>query len=321
LLILTATDDVTADYLCKRVVAHGIPALRIDTDTFSRDGFVEYRSDSIIVRMGDRSFAPEELTNVWCRRPRGILVHGSPDDAGTLHTSREWGAALDSFLCHVATPRWMNHPAANVRASSKLFQLGAARSVGLRVPDTLVTSNSEEALTFFSTCGGRVVAKPLSVGYVERPDGTLEGKIYTTRVLEHYLRDSSLLARCPTLLQQQVTKGVDVRVTAVDQQLVAMYLRPSKGSVAPVDIRRVDASRLVYERAIVPDHVSSRLLQLMSLLDIRFGALDFIETPDGEWFFLEVNPNGQWAWMDLLGASDIAELFVNSFGGENVRRN
>jgi hypothetical protein len=36
---------------------------------------------------------------------------------------------------------------------------------------------------------------------------------------------------------------------------------------------------------------------------------------DGEWQFLEINPNGQWAWMDLLGGTEIYELFIKAMGG------
>lgn len=36
---------------------------------------------------------------------------------------------------------------------------------------------------------------------------------------------------------------------------------------------------------------------LLRHADLLYGALDFIVTPSGEWIFLELNPNGQWAWI------------------------
>jgi glutathione synthase/RimK-type ligase-like ATP-grasp enzyme len=36
----------------------------------------------------------------------------------------------------------------------------------------------------------------------------------------------------------------------------------------------------------------------MARLGLSFGALDFVLTPDGRFVFLEINPNGQWMWLD-----------------------
>ena len=36
----------------------------------------------------------------------------------------------------------------------------------------------------------------------------------------------------------------------------------------------------------------------MVSLRLTFGAIDLIETPKGEYVFLEINPNGQWLWLD-----------------------
>ena len=36
----------------------------------------------------------------------------------------------------------------------------------------------------------------------------------------------------------------------------------------------------------------------MQRLGLEFGALDFVRTPEDRYVFLEVNPNGQWLWLD-----------------------
>ncbi|MEJ2669125.1 MAG: MvdD family ATP-grasp ribosomal peptide maturase, partial [Gammaproteobacteria bacterium] len=36
----------------------------------------------------------------------------------------------------------------------------------------------------------------------------------------------------------------------------------------------------------------------MDLLGLNFGCIDMILTPDDEFVFLEVNPNGQWLWVE-----------------------
>jgi glutathione synthase/RimK-type ligase-like ATP-grasp enzyme len=38
----------------------------------------------------------------------------------------------------------------------------------------------------------------------------------------------------------------------------------------------------------------------MESLGLTFGAIDLIQKPDGEFVFLEVNPNGQWLWLERM---------------------
>ena len=32
--------------------------------------------------------------------------------------------------------------------------------------------------------------------------------------------------------------------------------------------------------------------------DLQYGAIENVLTPDGQFVFLEINPNGQWLWLD-----------------------
>jgi glutathione synthase/RimK-type ligase-like ATP-grasp enzyme len=45
----------------------------------------------------------------------------------------------------------------------------------------------------------------------------------------------------------------------------------------------------------------------MKRLGLEFGALDFIVTETGVWYFLEVNPSGQWLWIEDLTGLPIAD--------------
>lgn len=312
LLVLTSTEDATADYLCTRLQTQGLPFLRIDTDTFAEMGFVEYGSAGVSLWYAARSYTPDSFLAVWYRRPCGIAVKGEFGAAELLHTSREWGASLDGFLAHIDTRRWINHPAANARASSKLLQLSMAHGVGIMIPETIISRSSVEAQLFFQRHNGSVVIKPLSVGYVEAPDGTIEAQIYTSALRQEHLHEAHLLRRCPTLLQQRVEKGADVRITIVDRLVTAISFTPRKAH-APVDIRECDPREVDYACAPLPVDVRARLLRLIEHLELRFAAVDMIWTAENQWVFLEVNPNGQWAWMDLLGGSDIAATFVTAF--------
>jgi hypothetical protein len=316
LLVLTTSDDATADYLCRRLLDERVELVRLDTDLFAENSFIEYRDHEASLVVGGVRVHANAIRNVWYRRPRGIVIRGEGTEAQRLHTSREWGASLDGFLAEIPQPHWVNHPASNARAGNKLFQLSTAPHCGLRLPKTLITRSLEEAQNFWISHEGKVVAKPLSIGHVEALDGSIEAQILTSEVRAEHFGDPALLARCPTLLQQRVEKGVDIRVTVIDRQICALAASPQPGTPTPLDIRQDGMSDLVYEPVTLPAEIAAILLSLCEYLQLRFAAIDLIRSRDDEWFFLEVNPNGQWAWLDLVGASDIARLFTTTFGAE-----
>jgi hypothetical protein len=44
--------------------------------------------------------------------------------------------------------------------------------------------------------------------------------------------------------------------------------------------------------------VEEKLLRLMQRLGLAFGAVDMRRTPDGRHVFLEINPAGQWLFVE-----------------------
>ena len=50
---------------------------------------------------------------------------------------------------------------------------------------------------------------------------------------------------------------------------------------------------------------------LLGRLDLPFGAFDFAVTPDEEWVFLEINPNGQWGWIEDHTGLHITDAIVD----------
>jgi hypothetical protein len=55
--------------------------------------------------------------------------------------------------------------------------------------------------------------------------------------------------------------------------------------------------------------VEAALRRLMDSFELNFASLDMIVTPEGEFVFLELNPNGQWLWLELeLGLPLVATM-------------
>lgn len=109
-------------------------------------------------------------------------------------------------------------------------------------------------------------------------------------------------------------KAYEVRLTVVDDMWFA--IRIDSGSDAAELDWRTDYDNLSYSVVAAPDQVREAVRRLMDRLRLRFGALDFIVTARGEWVFLEINPNGQWAWLQDATGLPIAAAIADALTKE-----
>ncbi|MEO1496196.1 MAG: MvdC/MvdD family ATP grasp protein [Planctomycetota bacterium] len=313
LLILTNSQDATANYLCPILSNEGIDYQRLDTDRVLDQAQLGFTDVQPWLEIEGVRLRPDEIHTIWLRRPERLRKRTGSEDVNSDFAVTEWTAALEGYLAHVAEERWVNHAAANAHASSKIRQLTLAASLGLRVPESVVTQSADVARQLAERWNGRIIAKPLSSAAVSGSDGS-RLLIFTNDVGLDDLEEDDCLAACPTLFQERIQKAIDVRVTVIDGNLHPVGLRAGD---APgnqrTDIRRNNMVDVIYESVTLPDGVRRRILELMSIYRLRFAAIDMAVSTEGEWVFFEVNPNGQWAWMDLAGATSIADSFLKSF--------
>lgn len=118
------------------------------------------------------------------------------------------------------------------------------------------------------------------------------------------------------LFQQWVPKDYEVRLTVVDDQFFAARI-DARSPAAETDWR-ADYHALDYTAIETPEFVRTRVSELLHRLGLRFGALDFVVSPDGQWWFLECNPNGQWAWIETETAMPIAAAIADALEGRTL---
>lgn len=311
-LVLTNSADATADHLEHAALLRGVEWHRVNTDAVEPIVVTLTGSGPGRLSLSTGSLSADQVSGVWYRRPKAVELTGAGSEGERRHAGNEWAAAIDTWLSAVPWERWINAPPANVRAGKKLEQLWQATSVGLRTPPTLVTNRPEDAREFVSSVGTGVVVKPLSWGTVSNADED-EGLIYTSRLTEEDERTLGLVSACPTLFQAEIEGRVlDVRVTWIDGEAIAVGLTRGDNEV---DIRYRNMEAVQYQHVEVPEDVQSRLSQLLRHYSLRFAAVDFIVDMNGAWFFLEVNPNGQWAWLEeALGFQTISDRLLRALG-------
>jgi hypothetical protein len=314
LLILTNSEDATASFLVPLLEEACIPFLRLDTDALIPRISFSYRAGKPELRVDGRWIEADEITNIWYRRPE-ILKDAQFDASSEGKYARsEWTEFVECFFAHVPRDKWMNHPASNAGASRKLEQLSTAASLGFLLPDTMVTQEPSELTAFYEKHDRKVIVKPISNGYVERGADQRDSLIYTNRVLDEHLKDLADLSHCPAFFQQFIEKSYDVRITTVDGDIHAVALfAADKSGGQRCDIRRNNMLDVIYKQIELPERIRQAAASLLRHYNLRFSAIDMAVATSGEWYFFEVNPNGQWAWLDSSAGTRIGSSFVKSF--------
>jgi len=242
-------------------------------------------------------------SRIWYRRIRTPSKPDGMDEDIYTFCLQENRAALLGGIMGI-TGEWMSHPAAVWQAEFKPFQLGLAASLGLLVPRTVITNDPSEIRTAFAEFD-KMIVKPTRSGYIKHKGK--EFSIFTSRVLEEHLADLDRARLSPSIYQELVPKRFDIRVTIVGRRIFPAAIDSQSDPAAMVDWRQTDNARLPHHRITLPQEIVDKLFHMMDSLRLTFGAIDLIQTPSGEFVFLEVNPSGQWLWLDdvlKLGISD-----------------
>lgn len=241
----------------------------------------------------------------WWRRVRpfsidSAVVAPSMRAFAESETAQAFEGMLDALPC-----AWVNPRAADEAAHHKPFQWAVASELGLRVPHTLVTTKPESARQFIDAIGvGRVIFK----AFLATHENWRE-----TRLIEPGDLERLDLVRYAPVIFQEYIEGVDLRITVVGDAVFAAEIDARKTSY-PFDMRMVIGETAV--RAVeLPPEVREAILLLQRRLGLVYGAIDMRRTARGEHVFFEVNPAGQWLFVEQRTGQPISQRIADLLAG------
>ncbi len=272
-----------------------------------------------VMRMNARDGATEactldinDIAVAWYLRaspPEPKRMQTKPD---ALFSASEASGAL-SALWRVVPWRWINkRERIRTIQDNKLWQQQIAASVGLPVPYTLV-SNDPAAHAALANQEGQVLCK--TFGYID-----LETKadlfVYSSLFgADEILASSTSIEGCPVFAQKYIPKRYEYRTMVIGERVLSCRIDSQSSDKTKVDWRHYDFENVAHEAHELSEVVNERLRMFMRAAKLKYGAIDLIETPDGEFVFLEVNPSGQWGWIahyaGLPIPDTVAEMLSN----------
>ena len=258
-----------------------------------------------------QSFDFQKYSAIWMRRPNAHIPRPEFSDRFEQSAAeRDCGQFMRSLFARIERGKFVASCFDATRTcSSKPFQFSMARQVGLPLPPTLISNSRRRIMRFFHEHGQRMVYKPLAPNAFQLPSGGVSMAPTTLIEDEALLRDNDLTS-APGICQAAIEKKAEIRVTILGRSVFAVEKSfPRRAAALHVDWRGMHDDS-VYREHTLPEPIIEQSVRLLRELGLVMGMFDFILDSEGNYYFLEVNPQGQFLWADAL-----ADVHLNHLEG------
>jgi glutathione synthase/RimK-type ligase-like ATP-grasp enzyme len=321
-LIITNELDEHADAVVLELHRRNVPVFRLHPEDFPhacsisievQDGRIE---GEIINKYHRVAF--KDICAAWYRRAQNLLAGSASLTSTKLDNYVKAQSTVTlTTLYQALQTLWVGHPHKLRRADIKALQLAEASKAGLKTPHTLISNDPAEVAAFVDLLGEAECAiKPLIAFGVSDEQGYRLP--LTTTLPKGQTLDAVALA--PTIFQPYIPKAADVRCVVIGKKIFSAKINSQANESTRMDWRGGDCQHEIFA---LPEQVEAGIHRLMDSFGINFASLDMVLTPEGECVFLELNPNGQWLWLEEeLGfplLASMADLLTTNYSGEERR--
>lgn len=329
ILTLSGPDDTHADRVEHELALLGATTARIGFSDFPGPTTAGVRfgahglERASWTAVGRAALDLADVGAVWWRRPGEPVVRDPTASAPAQGMLAAESATFVDDLWDLDVMPALPAPRPVVRrAQLKARQLVLAGRLGFELPATLVTNDPDEALDFVASVGAcRLVSKQVGFTHtIPSPRGHSYRDSYvryTERVTTRDLVHAEALRHCPMILQAEVAKSHEVRVTVVGDQVFATAVGEGDRGTGGVDHRRRHDQGVQPDLAAteLPADISDLCRTLTTLQGLRYSAIDLVVRPDGSYVFLESNPSGQYLWVELATGLPISAAIARELVG------
>lgn len=316
ILVISSETDLHARVILERLVREGRETALLNLVKFPKQLqlSINYHGnghDYRILGSDDGNLPLNKCHVIWWRRPLPFEL--SSEINASNYRAFAFNECYEAFsgLWLTLDTFWVNHPTRDQEAARKVYQLKVAQAVGLEIPVTLITNSPAEAHAFVDAQGNEgTIYKSFSATLTDWRE---------TRLLKpEELEKLDSVKFAPVIFQEYVPAQADLRVTMIGKKAFAAAIYSQETSYK-VDYR-IDINAARVEPFELPQKVTDHLNAMMERLGLVYGAIDLRLTPDGRYVFLEINPAGQWLFIEERTTQPITETFAQLMVDHDLQR-
>jgi glutathione synthase/RimK-type ligase-like ATP-grasp enzyme len=280
----------------------------IETDKLANTGKISWSSNQMIaptlptLNTGDVDIS--KLSVVWWRRMASRLQASE----AVKELSITDPVAIDVIVndCRVAyygifrtsfKGAWISDPDATDLFENKLVELQLAQQVGLKIPQTLVSQNPQAIREFCAMLNNQVILKPLA--------GVAGAAVAATTVTAELLAADQSLQLCPAIYQEMIYGTQHLRISVFGDDFHTALITSE-------DLDwRFGMAKAIVESYELSTTLKAQLQEFLRCAGLRMGIFDMKINTNQEPIWLEINPQGQFLFVEGLSEMKLADAFAD----------
>ncbi|MBP9826951.1 hypothetical protein KBC99_00555 [Candidatus Saccharibacteria bacterium] len=297
LVLTNSEDDPNSSSVIEKVLYQGHSVVRMDIDCITngthRLTLNYHGATRMIYETGKMSYQLDDVDSVWFRRPYSFDFC-IEDPVQLAVAEEEVRDVLDGAWQLLEAKYWVSSATSIRRARLKPLQMAYAQRFGFVVPESIITNDPDQARQFCA--GGKTVFKPMIGHYFDY--GTEARTAYTTVLNSGHLEQLHMITNQAVLLQRWVEKAYELKVVYVGGRLFPVKIMANDYSRVEDWKIPEEFGKLMYEPYVLSVEDEQRILQYVRAYDLEYAVVDLMRSTSGGLYFLEINPVGQWLWLE-----------------------
>ncbi|MDO4726041.1 MAG: hypothetical protein Q4A56_02315 [Porphyromonadaceae bacterium] len=311
ILILSEYEDTNTDEVCWWLNYYKVDFLRLNDgdNSYHIDVYITNENKHHIIRVNNRNIPLSDFSTVWFRRGyfctsinktnvccfKSKTYNDKVSDLISTYLNREFAVFTDYLYSILkSTAKCINYPA--LYNINKLIVLEYASDIGLKIPKTLVTSQKRIVDDFIKD--KNLITKNISDWYSTKI-GNLGLSMFPQKLTN--INNLNINTFFYSLFQEQIEPLFEIRTFVWDNKTYSASILNDDS----IEENRICPCKL-------PLDVESKLLELMTKIGIESGSADFIIDRNLNYWFLEINPVGQFDFVDKHCNYNISKIIAQT---------
>ncbi len=318
ILIISRKQDVHVDIIIDKLYELNCDVFRLNTEEFTNNFSLTLKNNTnnelngtITNLSTNKNVKINNIWKAWYRKPEDFNISENIQNTEAINFIKKESQQALHFVYNFPGLKWLNHPDDIRKAERKYLQLQIAKNNGLSIPPTIITNNKIEAETFFNS-HPNLICKVLHSIIVTENEPYYSS--YTHKINKNnfynFLNNINL---CPVLFQEYIDKKYEIRSTIVNGKVFSCKIDSQSSKESKIDFRLAsNISDIPHEQIQLPKNIDNALISITTYFGLKYSAIDLILNKNNEYIFLEINPNGQWYWIEILTKMKISDEIIKT---------
>jgi ATP-GRASP peptide maturase of grasp-with-spasm system len=304
ILIISNDDDISTQKVCKWLNYYNQPYVLItNSNRITNLNIIDLVNNNITITVNNIEINLSDIKNVWYRRGKLLFTDKLVFTKQNFlfdKLKQEWEVINIYLMNYFKQDNYFNNK------PNKLIVLKIANDLGFKVPlSILTTSKKVLQLSFLKK---RVISKPVNEVIYFNDEENVYSSLTIEVVIDKLEKEFPL-----SFFQELIEKKYEIRVFYHNGMFFASAIFSQEDEKTQIDYRNYNYKKLNKQ---VPYKLSysleEKIENLMKSLSLSSGSIDLIKAIDDNYYFLEVNPIGQFDNLSMICNYNIEKVIARS---------